>query len=314
MIAEHEIDKLKASNPAREVAARFGGLEFNRQGLALCPFHAERTPSFHVKDGRFYCFGCGWAGDIIDYVQQQVGVDFAEACRLLGAEEETCPISDEERQKRRQEARERRRAREAEEEAERAQKRKHWPEFHPGDGIVLSALAELRGVSFTACRLAQLSGALTFCRWRGLVCWAIGDGKTCVQLRRLDGQPFDFGDKPPKAWTLPGSKLKPIGLTRHRIPAIIIEGGPDYLACWELLHRQHREASFQPVCMLGTSARLNGHAEWLRGREVLILADADTAGRKAAAAWKEEAETGGASKVTIGSLPEGTDLNDFVRA
>jgi DNA primase len=52
----------------------------------LCPFHAEKTPSFHVHTGRgfYYCFGCGAKGDLFDFVMQTQGVDFAEALQLLG--------------------------------------------------------------------------------------------------------------------------------------------------------------------------------------------------------------------------------------
>jgi DNA primase len=52
----------------------------------LCPFHSEKTPSFHVHTGRgfYYCFGCGAKGDLFDFVMQTQGVDFAEALQLLG--------------------------------------------------------------------------------------------------------------------------------------------------------------------------------------------------------------------------------------
>ncbi len=52
----------------------------------LCPFHAEKTPSFHVHVDRgfFYCFGCGAKGDAFDYVMLTRGVGFVEALTLLG--------------------------------------------------------------------------------------------------------------------------------------------------------------------------------------------------------------------------------------
>lgn len=52
----------------------------------LCPFHSERTPSFHVHTGRgfFYCFGCGAKGDLFDFVMRTQGVDFVEALSILG--------------------------------------------------------------------------------------------------------------------------------------------------------------------------------------------------------------------------------------
>jgi DNA primase len=66
----------------REVAERYG-LRFNSAGFALCPFHSERTPSFKIHNGRGHCFGCGWHGDAIDFVQQLQGIGREEAVRTL---------------------------------------------------------------------------------------------------------------------------------------------------------------------------------------------------------------------------------------
>lgn len=54
---------------------------------ACCPFHNERSPSFTVYAGgrRFYCFGCGASGDVLDYVQRSSGVGLREAADMLGA-------------------------------------------------------------------------------------------------------------------------------------------------------------------------------------------------------------------------------------
>lgn len=53
--------------------------------VGLCPFHSEKTPSFHVHPDRgfFKCFGCGVAGDVISFVQRREGVPFGEAVRTL---------------------------------------------------------------------------------------------------------------------------------------------------------------------------------------------------------------------------------------
>lgn len=49
--------------------------------LGLCPFHKEKTPSFHVRDqiGRFKCFGCGASGDIFAFLMRLRGIGFSEA-------------------------------------------------------------------------------------------------------------------------------------------------------------------------------------------------------------------------------------------
>ena len=54
-----------------------------RQGV--CPFHEESAPSFTVYEdsSRFYCFGCGSGGDVLDFVQRTEGLTLPEAIRRL---------------------------------------------------------------------------------------------------------------------------------------------------------------------------------------------------------------------------------------
>jgi DNA primase len=51
----------------------------------LCPFHSEKTPSFHVnpEKGFFHCFGCGVGGDIFKFLELHEKVAFPEAVRML---------------------------------------------------------------------------------------------------------------------------------------------------------------------------------------------------------------------------------------
>jgi DNA primase len=55
--------------------------------VGLCPFHAEKTPSFHVHPDRgfFKCFGCGAGGDVITFLQKSENLDFGEAIRTLAS-------------------------------------------------------------------------------------------------------------------------------------------------------------------------------------------------------------------------------------
>jgi DNA primase len=63
--------------------------ELRRAGVdsyfGLCPFHQERTPSFHVRpdEKHFYCFGCQASGDAFDFVMETEGLDFKGALEAL---------------------------------------------------------------------------------------------------------------------------------------------------------------------------------------------------------------------------------------
>ena len=63
-------------------------VQLKRAGSAykgLCPFHAEKTPSFNVREetGRYRCFGCDQAGDVFTFVQQTRHTDFVGAVEHL---------------------------------------------------------------------------------------------------------------------------------------------------------------------------------------------------------------------------------------
>ena len=55
---------------------------------APCPFHQEKTASFHVDDqkGFYYCFGCHAKGDAIAFVKETENVNFIEAVEILAKE------------------------------------------------------------------------------------------------------------------------------------------------------------------------------------------------------------------------------------
>jgi len=59
-----------------------------RSYTGLCPFHNEKTPSFHVHPDRgfFKCFGCNAAGNAIDFVMKRDRVEFGEALRTLAGQ------------------------------------------------------------------------------------------------------------------------------------------------------------------------------------------------------------------------------------
>ena len=70
------VEIVGARTPLRRVGSRWTG---------RCPFHEERTPSFSVNpvEKLFYCFGCSKGGDVITFVRETEGLDFAGAVEWL---------------------------------------------------------------------------------------------------------------------------------------------------------------------------------------------------------------------------------------
>ena len=67
-------------------AAELYGIDVNRYGKALCPFHNDRHPSLYVADDHYYCFACGEHGDVIDFAARLFGLPLYEAAQRLAAD------------------------------------------------------------------------------------------------------------------------------------------------------------------------------------------------------------------------------------
>ena len=88
MIPSETIEQIAAANDIVEVIGSYFPLK--RAGAnfkALCPFHQEKTPSFHVSPQRqtFHCFGCGVGGSVFRFVMEYEHVDFPSAVRKMAA-------------------------------------------------------------------------------------------------------------------------------------------------------------------------------------------------------------------------------------
>ena len=70
-------EAVKEAVSTKQVAIQYG-FRPNHSGLICCPFHNDKTPSMKV-DKRFYCFGCGATGDVIDFVSKLYGMDCTHA-------------------------------------------------------------------------------------------------------------------------------------------------------------------------------------------------------------------------------------------
>jgi DNA primase len=86
LISNDSVERVKQAADIVEVISAHSDLR--RQGaryVGLCPFHDERTPSFSVEptEKLYHCFGCGVGGDVIKFVEEKDGLNFAEAVELL---------------------------------------------------------------------------------------------------------------------------------------------------------------------------------------------------------------------------------------
>ena len=88
------LDELKSRASLSQVVGRKVSWDARKSNLgkgdmwAPCPFHQEKTASFHVDDrkGFYYCFGCHAKGDIFSFVQETENVGFMEAIEILARE------------------------------------------------------------------------------------------------------------------------------------------------------------------------------------------------------------------------------------
>ena len=84
--SELTLEEFKARLPLVEIVGRYVRLtKAGRDHKGLCPFHKEKTPSFHVvaEKGFYHCFGCGAHGTALDFVMGVEGLDLPGAIDRL---------------------------------------------------------------------------------------------------------------------------------------------------------------------------------------------------------------------------------------
>ncbi len=89
-IPEATVEEIKARIDLADLIASYG-VDVRVAGSAkkaCCPFHHEKTPSFHINEARgyYHCFGCGESGDAIKFVEKMDGLTFVEAVKKLAAQ------------------------------------------------------------------------------------------------------------------------------------------------------------------------------------------------------------------------------------
>ncbi|HAL92082.1 MAG TPA: DNA primase [Verrucomicrobia bacterium] len=88
MVSKDVIEQVRNALDISDVIGSY--IQVKRAGhvaKALCPFHKEKTPSFHINPARqaFHCFGCGAGGDVFKFVMLYENVDFPTALRMLAS-------------------------------------------------------------------------------------------------------------------------------------------------------------------------------------------------------------------------------------
>jgi DNA primase len=86
VIGQETLDRIRREIGIVELVGQTVKLQKRgRSHVGVCPFHKEKTPSFHVNPERgfYYCFGCHESGDAIKFVQRIEGLEFSEAVREL---------------------------------------------------------------------------------------------------------------------------------------------------------------------------------------------------------------------------------------
>lgn len=308
---------------------------------ALCPFHQEKTPSFHVdpERGLWHCFGCGAGGDIFDFIMRTGNLTFVEAARELarraGVEVDTSPEASQRASEREQILR----ALDA--------GRDYFRAMLASRGKKAGQYLARRGVSDDVVKRFQLGyapagwdGLLTALGARGYPAKVLeqaglaalrqdGEGYFDMFRERLmfpildlqdrvvafggraldDAEPKYLNSKETPAFAK-GRLLYALGQARDAIrergEALVVEGYMDALAC-------HQFGFTHAVASLGTALTPDQVALLRRFTpRVVLVYDADQAGQAAAERGLmlcEEAEL--AARVAV--LPAGEDPDSYLR-
>jgi len=345
MIPDEKVREVRERASILDVVSDYVGLKkAGANYLGLCPFHAEKTPSFTVNaaKGMFYCFGCGVGGDVVSFVMRMEGLAFPEALRSLarrvGVDMEERPLTP--REMRLRDEREtffqlhematrfyekiltdhpegdRGRAYLVKRGVDDETARAYRLGFAPDTWDTLARFLKEKGVPLDSAEKAGLlrkrdSGGF-YDGFRNRLLFPVTD---------IQGRPIGFGgrvldDAMPKYLNSPESPvyhksdvLFGLWMAKHAIrekgAAFIVEGYFDHLALFR--------AGFSNVVATCGTALTSGHVKALRrfADKAYLLFDGDNAGKKAVARSMDIflEENFPASVV---QLPDGEDPDSFI--
>jgi DNA primase len=313
--------------------------------VGLCPFHAEKTPSFNVNPDKqiFHCFGCGVGGDVFKFLELQEGMNFPDAVKSLANRTGIALPADSKSRKEDKTAGDERTAllTIVADAAEYFLKELGGPA-----GSTARAYLKKRGVSDAAAKdfalglaRSEWDGLLGHLKQKGyapglmekaglIVKRSEGEGyydrfrgRIIFPIRDISGHVIAFGgrvldDSLPKYLNSPETPLysksnvlycldRAKEQGRRQGYFIIVEGYLDALAC-------HQFGARNAVATLGT-ALTEGHLRLMRrfAKNLVLIFDPDPAGVKAALRGLDLFVASG-MKVNVVSLPDGDDPDTFL--
>ena len=343
LIPEHKLEEIRERTDIVALVSRY--VELKKSGRSYkgrCPFHEEKTASFHVTPemNRFKCFGCQAGGDAIAFVQRYLGKSFVDSVRELAREagvdlDAAADPSQRERQQ----------IKEVTDFAAEHFRSRLWDEEKGGKAReylrargVEDAAARAFGMGWAPTSWSELSdkllraGMLEWGAKAGLVqkrtsgdgYYDVFRGRLMIPIRSPEGRTIAFGgrllegDEGPKYLNSRESLLYRkseilYGLDQAREEihrkkaAVLVEGYFDCIG----MHR----AGVKNAVALCSTALTNGHLAALaraEAKELVLLLDGDDAGRKAVERLAGPLLAAGSS-TRVALLPQGEDPDTFAR-
>jgi hypothetical protein len=274
------------------------------------PFREDKSPSFSIhSDGKAWTdHATGDGGDVIEFIRHAIAGDHREVrtwlMERIGIDYlDHGPV----RQCTRPPI------------TQKPSKAIAWPaEILEGTEATWEAFAKHRGVTYPATWSAVKAGILRFTIIDGVKCYIITDDVgRAAEIRRMDGKPFGTAKAYPlagvdKRW-MPGAAM--LRTAPPETSVLVMEGATDLLTAIDLYSRYRRKAggrqSWQPITLLGAGCKVIDDvcADWIRGRHVRLVPDADDAGDRMRDHWTELFRNLGCPVDHV-ILPRGTDLTD----
>lgn len=339
--SEELVNEIIAANDIVDIVSAY--VRLKRTGnsyMGCCPFHREKTPSFHVSADKqlYHCFGCGAGGSVIQFVMNAEGLDFPEALKWLADRagirlpEDNTGMRDEEKYSRKQKIYEMNKdaarffrecllsntGKEAQEYLKaRSLSGKSIAAFGLGvspkewDSLLkhLSQKGYSRSLMVEAGLCIQNEKGHTYDRFRGRIMFPIIDVRGNVigfGGRILEGSGAKYMNSPESIVYDKGKNLFALNIAKKsdRGYYILVEGYMDVIS----LHQAGIDAA---VAGCGT-ALTREQARLIAKSPVYLCYDSDEAGMRAcerAAEIFKEFET----KLRVIRIPDGKDADEFIK-